>query len=302
MSEEKELNQDNQNHGLDTLPENERKETQEILDSLAPAKDEDKPEEKQPAKEEAPKEPAEPKDEDKNERRDVALMPAWKHKIAEKQWQDEKADLERKLAEASDSKGKPSSAELPVTEPEKKSESDIDIKALAEELGADESTVAKIIEAAEERAKAQYKPFELSDEDKQALVAAKEYQAQQALDTERALFERDFTKDVLPEIKKEYGDDVPESVIADLKEKLHGIAYTPEYKLIPYNEIYRAKAEFRGVAAEKRKSAESSRGGAFQVSGETVKYEDLDENQIANLSGEDFDKYSDYMARRERKS
>lgn len=297
-----ESNQDDQNFGLDNLPENEQKETKEILESLSPEKEEEKTEEKQPEKAEDPKKPEETKGDDKGdekaERRDVALMPAWKHKIAEQQWVKEKAELEQKLAESASSKEKPH--DDTKIEDGKESESDIDITALADELGVEESVVAKIIDTAEQRAKANFKQFELSDEDKQALVAAKQYQEQQVIESERKLFESDFEKQVLPEIKKEYGDDVPESVVADLKEKLHGIAYTDEYKKVPYSEIYRGKAEFRGVIAEKRKSAESSRGGAFQTSGQMVKYEDLDESQIANLSGEEFDKYSDYMARRER--
>jgi hypothetical protein len=304
-------------NGLDSLPEKEREETQEILDSLAD-KDEgkDDPKPKEDPKPEEKKEEEKPKDEDKkseedgegddkndsSKRRDPSLMPAYKHKIAEKGWEKEKAELEAKIAEYEKGKSPENkSDDEPDGKPNDESKSDIDVEALADELGADKEAVSKIVEVAEKRAAEKMKPFMLSDTDKQALADLQDLRRQQALEQENQLYSQDFDKDVLPEIKKEYGDDVPESVIADIKSKLKDVAYTNEYAKVPFSEIYRAKSEFRELVAPKRKTAEGSKGGNFQVAGKTVKYEDLGPDQVANLSDDEFDKYSDYMARREKR-
>jgi hypothetical protein len=302
-------------HGLDNLPENERQETQEILDSLKPEGEEDtpKPEEKPEETKEEPKEeekPEEKQDDEKGEekqegRRDVSMMPAYKHKIAEKKWESEKAELQAKLDEYENSEkpseDKPTDVPEAGDKPEEGKGLTPNVKKLAEELGAEEEAVAKIIDAAKKEAQEEMRPFMLTDEQKQALADLQNLKHEKAMEAEKNLFNEDFEKDILPEIRKEYGDDIPDSVVADLKEKLRDIAYKPEYQKVPYLEIYRGKQDFRGVIAPKRKTAETSKGGFFQIAGKTVKYEDLGPDQIANLSDSDFDKYSDYMARREKR-
>lgn len=295
-NEKTELSQDSQ-FGIENLPENERKETQEILDSLKPEeKAEDKPETL--PKEEEKKEDDQEKPEEKKE---PSLIPAYKIKIAEKQWEKERLALEQKIEDLSKPKETPHVEDEGDKPKEPESKSDVDIRELADELGVDESVVDKIVKVAEARAKASNKPFELSPEDKHALVVAKQFEEKQRVELEEAIFDQSFDEKVLPEIKAEYGEDVPSSVVLYLKEKLRELSYQDGYEKVPHDLIYRGEKSFREVIAPKRKTSEPSGLGSFEVSGKTVRFEDLSTEDVEKLSDEDFDKYSDHMARRENK-
>ena len=110
---------------------------------------------------------------------------------------------------------------------------------------------------------------------------------------EDKIFDREFSKDIvtLEDLKKEDQEEV--------KKLLKDLAFTEEYAKVPLKRIWRFEEfdKFRGEVKGK-KSAESSGGGAR---GELTNYDSWSKEDIKNASGPEFDKYCDYMEKKQPK-
>ncbi len=324
---------------LDALPEGERKETEAMLAEIAnggkpeaPAdgggkKDEldggdapadKKPEEEVPAakpEEKKPEAPAPLKPEDKKPdggpeaRRDTTLVPAWKLKVAEDQAGKREADLKAEI-ERLQAGGKKLDTDGSKTDEEKVAIQNQKIAATAEKLGITPEEVKELVQS--------FLPtgdFKLPEDIAKKLGTLDTLTAEREVEVEAAKFNADFDRLVLPLIKAEYGDDVPPETVAKLKEDLKAKAYDPDYAKVPYSTIYKGTDEFRGVIPQKKKGAESGRGGTFGADAaaaagkpegavdwakleQDATYE-LTDDQQRNLSDADFDRYSDLLGKRD---
>ena len=309
MSETK--NEPNQD-GLENLPENQRKETQEILDEIGkdgkpseadgdkPApKPEEKPKEEE-KKEDKPDAKPEEKKPDKSDRRPVKLIPAHVHYTARDQWQKKEKELSDEIARLSSSKP-PAKADDTGDDKSKSDTVDQEVENLKkkwEEKGYDPELIGDLVSHA--RKNQGTLPAEISEK----LADIDRIKSEREAEVEEVHFNSDFDKIVLPLIKAEYGDDVPSQVIADVKEDLKGMAYDEKYAEVNYDVLYKGHDQFRGVIPPKKHGAEGSRGGTetdASVSGDKI---DLTQPQsddvIKKMTDADFDTYSTNMQKREK--
>ncbi|MES2224990.1 MAG: hypothetical protein V4478_03310 [Patescibacteria group bacterium] len=299
-------------HGLQNLPQKEREETQKILDELqegekdnteAPEKETEKPQKQEeaetPAKEE-PKEGEEKPDSEKGEkkeRRETGLVPAWKLGMEKTRAAKVEADLKADIENLKN-------GTLPEKKQDESKEEDVDIDAVAKAIIEKHDVQdPEVIEDIFKAIKGYVSKQSALPADLQAKLAQiDEIKAAEEIKVEEANFNRDFDKDILPLIKSEYGEDITDEKVAEIKEKLKEIAYSPEYAKVPYDEIYHGKRDFRGVVAPKKKSAEGTRESSINLKAGETNYSELTDAEAAALSPEEFQKYSDNMAKNERQS
>lgn len=291
--------------GLNGLPAKELAETKEILGELeteaAPKPGDEKkpdaslepkkPEEEKPgeAKAEDGKKPEGDDGKKPEQRREVKLMPAWLHERAKADHEKREKEL---LAEIDALKG--------TSKPEDKTKNENldtskEAEVLAEkhgitvELAQDMIAIAsrnngKLPEGLEEKLKV------VDDMRNSAIVTA-----------EATAFNADFDRIVLPLIKAEYGDNVPASVIDQVREDMKAKAYTPEYAKVPYTTIYKGEDQFRGVVAPEKKGAEGGRGGSSaqqEISGRADAIDltaPLNDDVLKTLTDEQFAIYEKNM-------
>ena len=230
---------------------------------------EDKPEEKKEEKKEEKEEKEEDEKEDKEKvGRVPKTMPIWKHKIAEKDWEKKVDKLQLDLEEAT-KKSTPVQAEK--------------IKEMVEKYGLEEGMVKDLIGIV-----GGSKSLDKDSKDKIAKI-----EKELADSKEDKIFDREFSKDIvtLEDLKKEDQEEV--------KKLLKDLAFTEEYAKVPLKRIWRFEEfdKFRGEVKGK-KSAESSGGGAR---GELTNYDSWTKEDIKNASGSEFDKYCDYMEKKQPK-
>lgn len=313
-------NEPNQEAALDSeiesLPQKDREETKQILDEIekanAPKSIEkvettQKPEkvEEKPATDDGKKAAdVTPKEEPKRREK---VVPAWMLNIANKRQEDKDktiAELNRKLEEAQ--KGKDTSKTT------KSSETDVilntDGKSLEEEAQeyAEQEGIslrlAKDLITAKRLAEISHTKTGDIDFYKDSI---RKQQEEDANAREEQLFERDFEKDIIPLIKKEYGDDVPASTIKQIKDDIKAKAYTEEFAKVPYTMIYKGDDNFRSLVPTPKKPVEGARTVA--ISEKKVDSQDtgkdlsqpLSDEEVKNLSDAEFDTYSKNMERRQ---
>ena len=192
------------------------------------------------------------------------VMPIYKHKIKEKEWQKKYNAIEQELKEA---KSKPT-----VEQTDK-------AKTLADKYGVEEGLITDLIEAVGSNIKPDEGVKKQLDNLASAQAEAKELEA----------FDNEFKSDIatLDSIKKENLDEA--------KKLLKELAFTEEYAKVPLKKIIRFAEfdKFKGEPKKGKKSAESSKTGKR---GNVVKYEDWTNEDWKNASDSEFDKASEYMA------
>jgi len=319
---------------LSNLPENERKETEEILGDIetggkkpdAPAAEKKEgeddvtptktPEELEAEKlkvaeaeklkaEEAAKAAEEKKKQE--ERRPATLVPAYLLKVQEDQANKKIATLTAELEaareagkKALDAGAKPEDAAATL---EKR------LQAISEKSGIAVDVLKEVVDLVKPSG-----TIELPEELKNDLKVAKDLRAEREVEVEAAKFSADFDRLILPLVKKEYGDDVPAETVATIKEDLKAKAYSPDYAMVPYSTIYKGEDTFRNLVNPKGKGGEASRGGTNAIAtaeaaerGAGVDWKALeesdslewDETKLRSLSDDDFDKYGKLMEARE---
>lgn len=303
---------------LNGLPQGEREETKEILDEIegeaskAPEKPEDsKPEDQKPGKEGEEEEGKDPKPEDKPkegeegdeakkpaERREMKTIPAWKKAVADKKNGKLIADLEKQLAEA-----KGQNPEGDETEEAPKAAPDSSkVKEIAEKHNIPEELAKDLIEAAVSQTGPGITP-----ELQERLDAVDELRNKSELEAEYVQYNADFESSIVPLIKEEYGEDVSPGTISEIREQLKELAYSTEYAKVPYEVIYKGRAEFRGLVPPPKKGAEATKVDTAPEAGGEGKSQDnpdidltqpLGDDEIKGLSDKDLDTYLKNMDRR----
>lgn len=272
--------------------------------------DDDKPEDKEKPKDEPKDKPTppdkpkeEPKDKEKPEDnpprkpRSVKMVPAWELEKTKNQALQREKEL---LAEIEKSKQKPTpDNDTRPPEPDKKPPQNEKLKEVADKLGLNVETVSELIQIARDGQTANIPP-EIQELAKLA-PKLKEFQERQEREfnetQEMAEFNKEFERDVLPLVKAEYPDITPDKV-DDIKKQLSEVAFTEEYVKLGLSKIYKAEDEFRGLVAPKPKSAEPGRGGAGR-SDKVLDFDNMSEEDIANLSEEELDQFHQHQLKKE---
>lgn len=321
---------------LSSLPEKERKETEEILgdienggkqsdttvdnkkdaDNDATATDQPTPEELEAAKQKEidaeklkSEETVKLADEKKKqeERRPSTLVPAYVLKVQEDQANKKIADLTAQLEEAR--KAGEKALDAGVKPEDAAATLDQRLQAISEKSGIAVDVLKEVVDLVKPSG-----TIELPEDLKKDLQAAKDLRAEREVEVEAAKFSADFDRLILPIIHAEYGKDVPEATVTQIKESLKAKAYTQAYAAVPYGTIYKGEDEFRNLVNAKAKGGEGSRGGTMTMAdtaaaerGTGVDWKaledsdsmELSEAEVRKLSDEDFDKYGEVMTGRE---
>lgn len=311
MTNNNELNQGADADALNGLPEKELKETKDILDELdkesAPKPGDDKkpddstkPEVKTEEKPETVKTDEEKAKEEADgkkpeQRRETKLMPAWLHERSKAAWEKRETEL---LALVESSKGT-------VIKPEENKPIEGDLKKEAEILAEKHGIT---VELAEELVaiRASNSNGKLPPEIEAKLKIVDEMQNAATITAEATAFNADFDRIVMPLIKAEYGNNVPATLIDQVREELKAKAYTPEYAKVPYTVLYKGEDQFRGIIAPERKGAEGGRGGTNaqqEIAGQGTTIDltkPLTDEELKSLTNEQFDQYEKNMENHER--
>lgn len=307
------LNNDPEGDGLDNLPKEKREETESIIKEIEAEKKKDadttqvdapkvepKPEEKKPKEEEKPKEA--PKDEDKKtdeekSRKSQTLVPAWKLKVAEDQLKKTREDL----ADAQKSTTKVTEkSDTPQPDDELRKKTDV----IAKKYGTDPDEEYE--RALTARGDLKPQKVEIPKEITEGFKKIEQLENEKKVEVEELHFNTDFDSKLLPLIKAEYGDDVPKSVIEDIKDKVKSKAYSEEFAKVPLSMIYKGDDEFREVIPAKARGAEKSRGG-FHEANKAQESDELDltkeqsDDVVGSMTNDQFDIYSKNMQSKERK-
>lgn len=198
-----------------------------------------------------------------NKTRVPKTMLTYKHKIAEKNWAKEKDTLNKTIE---DLKNKPSDT------PIQQENLDKDIQALAEETGLDEKVLKKIINLRP----TQSIPTDLTEKLAKDIAEVNELK-ESLLDNKSELdFNNDFTNDVLPLIKSEYGD-ISDSDLAILKKRMKNAATMEDYVGTNLALLYKGLDNFRPKVG--KKSAEPTDGGKARSDG-TMDYSNVSDDQV----------------------
>lgn len=246
----------------------------------------DKPEAAKP-EEESKEEPVDRKpadqkpDDQEPSKREPKMMPTWKHRVAEKQWSQEREELLEKLNQQ---KGE---SETPQ---QKQAIADVEeeVKKLSEEAGLDEGVIQKIVDIAS-------KKNQLPEE---TLKALDDYKKNQLEAAQESGYSQEFDKDVVPLIRAEYPD-ISEENLTRIKTELHDVAFSDGYLKTPLKVIYKGLDDFREYVPPARKSAEGGRGeGGRKV--DVVDFDNMTEEQFKKLPPEEQDNYMEYMEKKER--
>jgi len=311
--------------GLDTLSEQDRKETKEILDEIAKddatkgnqettdaatttatttetAQVADKSQEDKDAiaKAEAEKNKsgADNSDHAGEKRRAPKLIPAWVHERAKAELEKENSALKKQIEEAA--KGSSTGADA-GNDGAKKTDEELEkeINDIAEQQGVDPKVIKAAVDIAVKRAGV------LPPGVMQELEHVRKYREQQDVQAEEVLFSADFERQITPLIKAEYGESASQEVIDGIKEKMKSLAYSPEFANVTYTMLYKGSDQFRGIVPTPKRGAESSRGGTI-TQATTSTEDDIDltkplaDDVIGKLSDKQFEIYSDNMQKYEK--
>ncbi|MHA1420270.1 MAG: hypothetical protein ACTSPO_15250 [Candidatus Heimdallarchaeaceae archaeon] len=242
--------------------EEDKPEVEEKPKEESQKKEEDKPKEEE-EKEEKEEEEKEKKEEEKEEKegRVPKTMPIWKHKIAEKKYEEKIDKLQLELEEAT-KKSTPVQADK--------------IKEISDKYGLEEGMIKDLIGIVGGQ----------KGLDKDSKDRISKLEKDLADTKEDRIFDQEFKKDILSL------DDVKEGDQAEVKKLLKDLAFTEEFAKVPLKRIWRFEEfdKFRGESKGK-KSAESSAGGD----------DNWTKDDIKNASGADFDKYCEYMEKKQPK-
>ena len=254
-----------ESEGKEGLPEGEQPEVEEGGSSTEGEEEEVSESEEEEVSES--EEETEPK-------RTPRLVEAYKFRIAEKKWQKEKKELEKRIRELE--------SQLAEKTPSERSE---EIKAVAEKYGLDEDFVRDLVKLAKSEPSTQQFQKEL-----EALKEEREWERQYRE------FEKEYTDKIEPLLVQ---DGILEDKRPKFKSYLRDLAFTERFASWPLDDIYvflKAKGHIEDfLPKEKKKSAEPSRGGARGREAKSLK------EMIEGMSEEEFLKWGDEQAERESK-
>lgn len=230
-----------------------------------PPKEESKPEDK--PKEETPREET-PEDKPKVERKPL-MVEAWKLKVAE----DQKAGLEKSLAEVQTKLDELSKQKGPVSEAQKTDIAD-DIKAISEEYGVDPDFTQKITDTILKKALPSA----------EVAKTLEQIQEERELEKQDNLFNKEFENDVLPLVKEH---NLPDQALSQLKKSLKDLAFSETYAKVPLKEIFKLKEDTFDLKGPKK----SAEGKGVKARPEIVDLDNVSEEQFAQMSPEQVEEF-----------
>ena len=200
--------------------------------------------------------------------REPALMPAWEHKIAEKKWEKEREQLSQEI-EA-----------MRATPTQQNAQSAGNLREIASQYGLElddrqeaffQSLVSQVNTV----------PEQLTKE----LDALKQDRQIAYLETQ---YENEFLKDVAPLLAE-----VPETQHAELRQKLHDLAFSEQYAKVPLKKVFLAEQDTLNVTAQRKVSMDTTKQGKSRTV--LTDYSNLSEADVEKLSPEEFEKYADSL-------
>lgn len=259
-----------------------------------------------PNKPEAPKPPEPPKEEKPKEEKpkvddgkpDKPKVEPWRHAIATKREEQQKAkdekiaNLERENA---DLRSKP--PQVPLKPEDKPKPDEVALtkeqRDFAEKYGFDPEDFARVFpnkEVVKEIVKNGLTPEQeallnniKSDTETRAI--------QQGYDT-------DFKSSVLPLIKAEYPT-ISDEKVEEIKSKIFERIQTDEYSMTPLATLYKGEDDFRGVVTVPKKTFDSGSKVPGTTGDKVYDFENVTEADMANPDFP-FEKFSDYKASKEK--
>lgn len=233
------------------------------------AKEEEKPEKKEEAGKEGEKKEEEIEEEDEEEKpqRTPKLMPLFKHKIAESQWQKEKEEMQKKI-ETLESKTKGESSE----DKEKM------IEEFAEKNGIDKEVIKGLVKLVGVGNTAAL-------EEKISKLEARLTETSKITEEEKQdkLFNKEFEKEIAPLIEQ---DGISPENQKRVKKLLYSLAFTEEFGNTPLKFIYKGHESFDDFRKKGRKSGESSGPAAHAGDGKEKSFMEMDDDEFEKESEE----------------
>lgn len=251
-----------------------------------PAKPEpDKKEDDDPSKKPEPKAGKENEEDEEPDQPDrpIRTIPAWKHK-------DMLKDMERKHKEELASMRDDFDAKLKMLSekpPEKRQEESADVQDLADEFGIAPEAISKLADRIANKVRGEIKlPEDVSKKLEAFQERERELLEEKGFETEWAATAEAIKKD---------RKDISDAELSAVKAKIKEFAYTEPYARYRLTDIVRLEAG--NLFTEKgKKSAEPGRGGS-QFGDKVTDYSKITEDDIKNMSSQDFERYSEFMAK-----
>ena len=232
-----------------------------------------------PLQEEAPEEPQDTT-EDPQEPvvvnrvpKEPTVIPAWKAKIAEERLSKENAELRAQIE---------AYQKAPTQENKQEVRQSIaDIRQLAQEEGLElderqERFFNKMASALTQNAVPQ-----------DLLKNVEAFAQQQQIDHLEREYEQEFSKDVLPLIKEQYGE-LPEKELATLRQKLHDTAFSETYAKVPLKKVFLAESQDLAIKTPKQPIVTNRSGRTRNAD---IDLSNIDEQSFASLSDDQVDAF-----------
>lgn len=244
----------------------------------------EKPEEEKP--EETPEElperaPRKPKE-----------IPAWKAKIAEKRAAKEaKAEVEAKETPKENIKNEQKADEI--------TDANDKIEKLKEKYKGTvtESFLDDLADLIPKSTKA-----ELPEEVEKKLAKLDEILGKNQQENEDAQYQKSFSKEILPVLKEQYPH-ISDSEVQSIQDFIKDFYYDERYISLSPKEIYAIKAsELKDLVSPPAKTGKVEKGTkGVSRGGDSIDYDNMTEEEYANLSDEEVDKANEYLAAKQRK-
>lgn len=205
--------------------------------------------------------------------KEPALMPAWEHKVAEKKWNKEREQLTQEL-EALRANPTPANRENVA-------QTARNVREMAQQFGLElDDRQEQFFQSLVQTTTAV--PEHLTKE----LEALKQERQIAYLETQ---YENEFLKDVAPLLAG-----VPETQHAELRQKLHDLAFSEQYAKVPLKKVFLAEQDTLNVTPSQRKvSMDTTKQGKSRTV--LTDYSNLSEADVEKLSPEEFEKYADSL-------
>jgi hypothetical protein len=205
--------------------------------------------------------------------KEPTLIPAWQHKVAEKKWEQEREQLNQELESLRANPTQANRANVAQTAG--------NLREMAQQYGLElddrqEQFFQSLVSSANAVPEQLTKELEALKQDRQIAYLETQY-------------ENEFLKDVAPLLAE-----VPENQHAELKQKLHNLAFSEQYAKVPLRKVFLAEQDTLNVVPSRHKvSMDTTKQGKSRTV--VTDYSNLSEADVEKLSPEEFEKYADSL-------
>lgn len=207
--------------------------------------------------------------------KEPALIPAWEHKVAEKKWAKEREALEAELQQL---RANPTQANREAV-----AQTAGNLRELAQQYGLElDDAQERFFSDLLNRAVPQDLTKKLEALEKDRQIAFLEHQ-----------YEQEFSKEVTPLIKERYGE-VSDAKLAELRAKLHDMAFTETYAKVPLRKVFLAEeSDFKLQRNDPSSPVVPGKSGKTRTV--QVDYDKVDEDAFKRMSPDEVEKYIDWQ-------